>query len=386
MTAIAGLTGFIPRPDRVLEAVAPPYDVIKPGTALEQLLQSRTGNLWHVTLGSDPLAALARLTASSLKPLDVPSFLVYEQTWTTPAGAQRRIGVFTATAVTDYPAGQVIRHEKVFDDKVQGRLELTRKTGLTLEPVFLLTRAPITPLLERVAASRTPDYDLTPDFAGHNDLHGLRSRIWLVAESSADGKDLIRLVGQQPLYIADGHHRYHAALKNGQSHCLAYVVERAAIQAYNRVITGVKPFAEVQGKLKLTPSTWATPAKHHVRILHQGKAWDYAFAQVPKDVVGGLDCSCLEREVYPHLGLVHAMIKDPKHFDYYAEWELPKMAEVVGRGDYDIAIALHPVSIDELMAVADAGRANSDIVMPEKSTFFAPKILSGLVLYKHKPR
>lgn len=382
MTAIAGLTGFVPRPERVLEAVAPPYDVIKPGTALEKLLQGRAGNLWHVTLGADPLPALARLTASSFKPLDVPSFLVYEQTW----GTQRRIGVFTATQVTDYAAGQVIRHEKVFDDKVQGRLELTRKTGLTLEPVFLLTRAPITPVLERVAASRAPDYDLTPDFAGHNDLHGLRSRIWLVPEASADGAELTAQVAKQPLYIADGHHRYHAALKNGQSHCLAYVVEKAAIQAYNRVITGVQPFAAVKAKLKLTPSTWATPAKNHVRILHQGQAWDYAFAQVPSDVVGRLDCSCLEREVYPHLGLVHAMIKDPKHFDYYAEWELPKMAEVVGRGDYDIAIALHPVSLDELMAVADAGRANPEIVMPEKSTFFAPKILSGLVLYKHKPR
>lgn len=219
-------------------------------------------------------------------------------------------------------------------------------------------------------------------------ISALLSRItgFEVVGEAADGAELIALVGKQPLYIADGHHRYHAALKNGQSHCLAYVVERAAIQAYNRVITGVKPFAEVKSKLKLTPSTWATPAKNHVRILHQGQAWDYAFAQVPADVVGRLDCSCLEREVYPHLGLVHAMIKDPKHFDYYAEWELPKMAEVVGRGDYDIAIALHPVSIDELMAVADAGRADSDIVMPEKSTFFAPKILSGLVLYKHKPR
>lgn len=386
MTAIAGLTGFIPRPDRVLEAVAPPYDVIKPGTPLERLLQERAGNLWHVTLGPDPLAALARLTASSFKPLDQPAFLVYEQTWATAAGAQRRIGVFTATQVTDYAAGQVIRHEKVFDDKVQGRLELTRTTGLTLEPVFLLTRAPITPVLERVAAARAPDYDLTPDFAGHNDLHGLRSRIWLVPQDGVDGVELTALVAAQPLYIADGHHRYHAALKNGQSHCLAYVVEKAAIQAYNRVITGVQSFAAVKDRLKLTASTWATPAKNHVRILHQGQAWDYAFARVPSDVVGRLDCSCLEREVYPHLGLVHAMIKDPKHFDYYAEWELPKMAEVVGRGDYDLAIALHPVSLDELMAVADAGRANPEIVMPEKSTFFAPKILSGLVLYRHGSR
>ena len=270
MTTINGLTGLLPRPECVNALVAPPYDVIKPGTPLESLLQARAGNLWHVTLGPDPLAALAALTASTLKPLEQPAFLVYEQTWTTAQGPQRRIGVFTATEVTDYARGEVIRHEKTFDDKVQGRLALTRLTGLTLEPVFLLTRAPITPLLDRVAAARAPDYDLTPDFAGLNDLHGLRSRIWLVPETSSDGVALRALVAQQPLYIADGHHRYHAALKNGQSHCLAYVVERASIQAYNRVITGVKRFADIRAALPLTASTWATPAKGHARIWHQG--------------------------------------------------------------------------------------------------------------------
>ena len=385
MTLINGLTGFLPRPSHVGNLVAPPYDVIKPGTPLEALLRARRGNLWHVTLGPDPHSALAELTASALLPLDRPTFLVYEQTWTTAQGRQRRIGVLTATAVTDYARGEVIRHEKTFDDKVRGRLALARQTGLTLEPVFLLTRAPITALLDRVAHEREADYDLTPDFAGLNDLHALRSRIWLVREDSAEGSALRQLVGTQPLYIADGHHRYHAALKNGQSHCLAYVVERAAIQAYNRVITGVKRFADIRAALPLTAATWATPAKHHARIWHQGAAWDLAFRERSGDVVGGLDCSCLERELYPLLGLTHAMISDPSHFDYYAEWELAKMAAVVDRGDYDLAVALHPVSLPELMAVADAGRHDPAIVMPEKSTFFAPKILSGLVLYRHQP-
>lgn len=383
MTQIAGLTGLRPRPDLAAQVVAPPYDVIKPGSALETLLRDRPDNIWHVTLGADPMAALAGLQGRALLRLDQPSFLVYEQTWTTPAGAQRRIGVFTATAVSDYAEGQVVRHEKVFDDKVQGRLALTRQTGLTLEPVFLLTRAPITPVLERVAAARAPDYDLTPDFAGHNDLHALRSRVWLVPEGDADGRALAGLVAEQPLYIADGHHRYHAALKNGQSHCLAYIVERAAIQAYNRVITGVRPFAEIKAQLPLTPAAWATPEKHHVRIWHQGAAWDLAFRSVPQDVVGRLDCSCLERELYPLLGLEHRMIKDHHHFDYYPERDLERMREAVDGGAYDLAVALHPVSLPDLMAVADAGRADPAIVMPEKSTFFAPKILSGLILYRH---
>ena len=76
------------------------------------------------------------------------------------------------------------------------------------------------------------------------------------------------------------------------------------------------------------------------------------------------------------------MVVDPAHFDYYSESALDEMKAAVDRGDYDIAIALHPVNLEELMAVADAGLADPDVVMPEKSTFFQPKILSGLSLYR----
>ena len=386
MTAIQGLTGHVPTATTVATATAPPYDVIRPGSPLESLLRGRADNLWHVTLGPDPVAALRRLTGGAFRPLAVPHFIVYEQRWQSAKGPQSRIGVFAAVEVSDYPAGQVIRHEKVFDDKVQGRLSLTRQTGVTLEPVFLLTRSAITPVLERIAAARTPDYAFTSDFAGLNDLDGLASRVFLVAESDPDGQQLKHLVGQNPLYIADGNHRYHAALLGGQSHCLAYIVEKAAIQAYNRLVTGVKTFEQVRAQLHLTPAVWDTPPQREFRLYHRSGCYALKARQVPSDPRGSLDCAILERELYPVLGLTHAMIKDPKHFDYYAEWELPRMKEAVDAGKYDLALALHPVSIAELMAVADAGRQDPAIVMPEKSTFFAPKILSGLVLYTHRPR
>ena len=67
----------------------------------------------------------------------------------------------------------------------------------------------------------------------------------------------------------------------------------------------------------------------------------------------------------------------------YVRAALDEMKAAVDRGDYDIAVALHPVSLDDLMAVADAGLEDPEIVMPEKSTFFQPKILSGLSLYRY---
>lgn len=380
MTAIDGLIGLRPDSARVADITAPPYDVIKPGSQLERLLADRPDNLYQVTLGDDPRAALARLQASgALQPDDEPAYYVYEQSWSDGL----RLGVFAAVAVSDYAEAQVIRHEKTFDDKVAGRIALATITELTIEPIFLLTKARIQPLLEDVR-KEPPLYDFDSDFAGLNDLDGLHTRVWRVPAAAPAGQQLQALVAEQSLYIADGHHRYHAALRHNQTHVPAYICEEARIQAYNRVITGTVPFADIQDHLPLRPcEAFHTPAKHQFCIYTGAQSYLLDAQIVPSDVVGRLDCSILERELYPQLGVDHSKIVDPKHFDYYPESQLDQMQARVDEGTYDIAVALHPVSIDDLMAVADAGLDNPDVVMPEKSTFFAPKILSGLMLYRH---
>jgi uncharacterized protein (DUF1015 family) len=385
MTRITGLSGLRPNPSAISGFTVPPYDVIKAGSTLESTLKANANSLWHITLGSDPMSALTRLKREILIEDAEPSFYVYEQCWTVAGTAHRRLGVFAAVAVSEYRTGQVIRHEKTFDDKVRGRLALTQQTGLTLEPVFLLTRSSITPVLEEALKTLPALYAFVSDFAGESELHNIRNRFVRVPLTHALGGQLTAWVGAHPLYIADGHHRYHAALLGGQTHCMAYLVERAHIQAYNRVINGVVPFSSIKDRLALKPAPrFATPAKHEFCIYTRGGAFTLAARQVPTDVVGRLDCSILERELYPMLGLNHEMIKDAKHFDYYPEQDLAGMQACVDRGTYDLAVALAPVSIDELVAVADAGLADGGkTVMPEKSTFFAPKILSGVMLYRH---
>jgi uncharacterized protein (DUF1015 family) len=168
----------------------------------------------------------------------------------------------------------VIRHEKVFDEKVKGRIALTEAIGYTVGPIFLLTKSPINTVLESVVQKHSPLYELTTDLEGLNDLHGIHSRVFRVAESTSEYKELQSLVGQNPLYIADGHHRYHAALKNNQTHVLSYIVEKASIQAYNRVITGKQKFADIVAQLALEPSAeFQTPKKHEFAIYHQGKSY-----------------------------------------------------------------------------------------------------------------
>lgn len=384
MVATIGLTGLRPDPARVSRVAAPPYDVIKPGTSLEAWLEKEPDSLFHISLGAHPAAACERMVAEgTLVEDDEPSYYVYEQTW--PGG--KRTGVFVAGEVSPYERGQIIRHEKTFDDKVQGRLAVRRATGLQIGAVFVLTRSPIAPALDRAKQQGDPLYDFTSAFGGFSELEGIRNKVWRVPEQSEEGRAIQAALATEPFYIADGHHRYHASLLNGQSHFLCYVTEEAVIQAYNRVINGVRPFAEIAEQLPLrSVDSFRTPAKHSFCIYTQNGCFDLDARHVPDDVVGRLDCAILERELYPKLGLTHDMIVDPDHFDYYSESALGEMKQVVDRGEYDIAVALHPVSLDELMAVADAGLRNPEIVMPEKSTFFQPKILSGLFLYRYHHR
>ncbi len=381
MVATQGLIGLRPNPTFVARVTSPPYDVIKPGTPLEAHLSGEEHSLFHVILGEQPKSALDKLvTSGALVHDDEPAYYVYEQTWQ----GESRTGVFTAAQVTPYEAHQIIRHEKTFDEKVKGRIRLARETAHTMGPVFVLTRAPLSQALDAAKSASDPLYDFATDFGGHSELHGIHNRVWRVPEQSEVGTAIKRTLAEQPMYIADGHHRYHASLLNHQTHFLCYVTEEAVIQAYNRVINGTRTFSDVASKLRLTPvDAFVTPKKHEFCIYTGQGAFMMRAGSVPQDVVGGLDCAILERELYPLLGLKHEMIADLRHFDYYPESALGEMKSVVDRGDYDIAVALHPVSLQELTAVADAGLSDPDTVMPEKSTFFAPKILSGLFLYRH---
>jgi uncharacterized protein (DUF1015 family) len=384
VVAIEGLVGLRPAPEHVARLTTPPYDVIKEGSPLAERLDANPDSLYHVILGPRPVDAFEGLRARGiLQPDDEPSYYVFEQTW---GEGSTRTGVYVAVAVSDYAEKQVIRHEKTFDAKVKGRIALAQATQHTFGPVFLLTRAPIASVLER-AKSDAPLYEFISDFGGGTDLHGVSNRVWKVHASSELGLALAAAIAPEPAYIADGHHRYHAALRNGQSHVLAYVTPEARILAYNRVVNGVRSFAEAKSALALEPAAgFETPPKHAFALYSREGSWLLRAQHVPSDVVGRLDCAILERELYPHLGLTHDQIVDPAHFDYYPENALDEMRAAVDSGAYELAIALHPVGIDELIAVADAGLENPDVVMPEKSTFFSPKVLSGLFVYRHRPR
>ncbi len=379
MVQTKGLVGVRPAASSVERALCPPYDVIKDGSPLEKELRSRPESMVHIIAGENPAATIQRLLDEGiLQQDDEECFYVLEQSFQ----GKSRIGVLAAVEVSEYEEGNIIRHEKTFDAKVKGRIALARQTGLNTGPIFLLTRGELTAALQP-AFGDVPVYDATCDFGGGTDLQDVRHRVWRIPATSTVGEAIRASLAPHPAYIADGHHRYHAALRGGQTHVLAYLTEDAEILAYNRVVRGTVPLEAALQQLELEPATtFETPAKHRFTFYTRDACFSLAAKIVPDDVVGRLDCSILEREVYPHLGLAHEHIVDPKHFDYYPESALEDMQAAVDRGDYDLAIALHPVAIEELIAVADAGRTDSEIVMPEKSTFFSPKVPTGVIFYR----
>ncbi len=383
MVGIRGLVGLRPTTESARAVCAPPYDVIKEGSALAARLDATPHAITHVTLGESPSEALTRLQdQGALVSDEEPAYYVIEQRWRDAKGQPiRRVGVLLSVAVTDYAEGWVVRHEKTFDDKVAGRIARREATGHVMGPVFLLAK-PNTPdgLVGYFAEAMEgiPLFDFVADFGPGTDLSGVHHRVWRIP---AEDSDLDELLAAERTYIADGHHRYHAALRGGLSHTLAYVTDGAEIEAYNRVIRGRVPFLEARSALPLRPATtFATPAKHSFSIYTREGTYAMDAQDVPADVVGRLDCAILERELYPHLGLETQHIKDPAHFDYYPESALAEMKARVDDGTYELAVALHPVAIEELTAVADAGLTDSSIVMPQKSTFFSPKIPTGMFL------
>lgn len=380
MTRIFGLSGLRPSKEAVKAVTCPPYDVIKPGTKLEGLLNNNPVSLYHVVLGSHPLEALKKLIEDyNLIQDEQPAFYVYEQQYE----GQRRLGFIVSVEVTDYQKKDVIRHEKTFEEKVKGRIALMEKTGYVTEPVWLLTNSEVTGVLESIVTEGQPLYAFRSDFQGFSELHGIDNRIFKVLEGSERGQELKALIDEGPLYIADGHHRYHSALRMGLDRCIAYVCEtsQAKIQAYNRVIRGRCPFESIMDQLDLEAvEQFKTPDKHQAAIYSKKGTYILKLPSTSTDPVGRLDCYQLEKILYPLLELDHAMINDDRYFDYFPERDLLEMKAQVNQDRYDIAVALHPVEPAELMAVAEAGVENPEVVMPEKSTFFAPKILSGLFL------
>ncbi|MHB8873134.1 MAG: DUF1015 domain-containing protein, partial [Myxococcaceae bacterium] len=307
-------------------------------------------------------------------------------------GAHVQVGLVAGASVDEYDSGLIKKHELTRADKEDDRTRHVEVLGGNDEPVFLTYRADkrIDALIAEVMRA-LPEYDFVTE-------DGIAHTFWVV-EGGHNRKLAEAFKGVPHLYIADGHHRSAAASRvqklyrqkgrgAGEVDYFLTVVfphDQMQILDYNRVVkdlNGLPPerfLDRVREKFAVQKGTQKSPGRLHGFGMFLAGSWYQLTARsgsFPQTPTGVLDVSILQDNLLgPVLG-----IGDPrkdKRINFVGGIRgMGELEKLVGSGQYAVAFAMHPTSLEQLMAIADAGE-----IMPPKSTWFEPKLRSGLVLH-----
>jgi uncharacterized protein (DUF1015 family) len=317
----------------------------------------------------------------------VPALYAYFQEFEVPDSGERlnRKGFIGLGKLEEYSAGVVYRHEQTLSGPKQDRLELLRHTRAHFGQIFMLYQDPhaaVDTLLEE-AAHRAPALDVF-------DEYGARHRLWPIADRARIAS-IQELMASKKLLIADGHHRYETALayrnENPGVAAAEYVMMTFVnmhspglkILATHRVLRNLQSF-DTDRLLGKVSSTWSvrpyedlhSPKPSAVRIGVVTAQGRYLLERPRKE--GELDVPVLHGELLAAaLGISEEAVRDEKYIKYVRGIDAAA-AEVRERGA-QAAFLLEPTPIEEMARIAFAGG-----VMPQKSTDFYPKLLSGVTI------
>jgi len=321
-------------------------------------------------------------------------YYVYRQ----QMGAVSQTGLVVCVAVDDYQSGVIRKHEMTRADKEKDRVRHIDYLNANDEPVFCTYKndSAISALIEGIAAR-----DAVIDFTAED---GVIHTIWVVDDHGEIDRLTGLFSGVSTLYVADGHHRSAAASRvrdlrkrNNPSHdgteeynyFLAVIFPdiEMNVMPYNRAVTdlhglNVAEFmAAVARKFEITPVKGPLdPARRHQFGMFLAGTW---YELLPKreiinesDTVARLDVSILQDNLLnPVLGIRNPRNDQRIHFIGGIRG-VEELARLVNGGEYQVAFSLYPTSVRDLMELADSGR-----IMPPKSTWFEPKLRSGLFVH-----
>ena len=335
-------------------------------------------------------------TAGWLLQDDKEHYYIYAQTM----DGRTQYGIVLAANVDDYMSGAIKKHELTRRDKEEDRMKHVRVQNANIEPVFFAF--PDNKTLDRIiteTTADTPEYDfIAPDGIGHT--------FWVVKDDEQISAITEAFAKIPALYIADGHHRTAAAALVGNEKArlnpdhrgdeeynyflaVAFPASHLKIFDYNRVVrdlNGLSP-AEFLEKIeyKFIVKDMGTlpyrPEKLHDFSLYLERRWYSLTAREgtydPKDPIGVLDVSISSKYILDDiLGITD--LRSDKRIDFVGGIRgLDELKRRVDSGEMAMALALFPVSMDQLIRIADTGN-----IMPPKTTWFEPKLRSGLVIHK----
>lgn len=306
-------------------------------------------------------------------------------------------GIAACASIDDYEKGVIKKHENTRAEKEKDRINHVNICNAQTGPIFLAYRS--NPVINEVVSQvekEEPLYDFTAE-------DGIRHSVWAISEEKQIDtvEKAFAQIGE--IYIADGHHRAASAVKVGQIRrkehpgytgeeefnyflSVLFPDQQLMIMDYNRVVKSLNGLTEQEFlekasqifEIKKAGSKAVKPERKGCFSMYLGGSWYQCAVKpedIPEDPVEGLDVSLLQNKLLsPLLG-----ITDPKtdsRIDFVGG--IRGLEELERRCSLDCvaAFAMYPTSIQELFAVADAGR-----LMPPKSTWFEPKLRSGLLIH-----
>ena len=325
---------------------------------------------------------------------ETPCYYLYELT----RNGHRQTGIVACASIDDYFNGTIKKHENTREEKEQDRIRHVDTLDTQTGPIFLAYRldAVLKEIIEETKR-KTPVYDfISEDKITH--------RVWVIDESEMMERIQQCFVKINKIYIADGHHRAASVIKVGckrrKEHpgytgeeefnyflCTLFAEEALEILDYNRVVKDLNGLSEIEFLEKIKESFEVEEAEESPYApkqkkefgMYLGKKWyklQIKKEQVSDDVVESLDVSILQNKLLkPILGIKEPG-KDNRIIFVGGIRGLKELEHCVENG-FQVAFSMYPTSMQELFSVADAGR-----LMPPKSTWFEPKLRSGLFLHK----
>ena len=327
---------------------------------------------------------------------DTEKYYVYAQTM----NGRTQYGLVVCANVEDYLNGVIKKHELTRRDKEEDRMKHVRINNANIEPVFFAY--PDNAELDAIVAETVkgkPEYDFTaPDGFGHH--------FWLISDENTI-KRITELFAAIPyLYIADGHHRTAAAALVGAEKArqnphhrgdeeynyflaVCFPASQLHIIDYNRVVKDLNGLSEEEFLSKLTENFIVEkkgkeiypPCALHNFSLYLGGEWYSLTARKgtynDSDPIGVLDVTISSDLILRDILGIKDLRSD-KRIDFIGGIRgLEELKRRVDSGEMKVALALYPVSMKQLMDIADSGN-----IMPPKTTWFEPKLRSGLVIHK----
>jgi uncharacterized protein (DUF1015 family) len=333
-----------------------------------------------------------------LKQDEEAKFYIYAQTM----DGRTQYGIVANAACEDYKTGVIKKHELTRPDKEEDRMILTRYTKANLEPVFFSYKA--VPEIDAIVENIVKNEDATYDFVAED---GFGHHFWPVNDA-ATNKELEELFATKvpATYVADGHHRTAAAARIGDEFAaknpnhtgdeeynyfmaVHFPDNQLKIIDYNRVVKDLNGMTaeEFLAKLKATFEVECMgeeiykPAKLHEFSMYLEGKWYKMNAKEgtydDKDPIGVLDVTILSNHVLDNLLDIKDLRTTTRAEFVGGIRGLGELKKRVDNGDMKAAFALYAVSMQQLIDIADTGN-----IMPPKTTWFEPKLRSGLLIHK----